>query len=252
MRKSAIFTMVRDEQVFLPIWLRYYSRFFAPGDIYVFNHRSTDGSVEAAQREWRFRRIDVDHPVYNDFPWYTAFIQERQRKLLARYHVVLFAEPDEILWHADGLGRYIRRFRGDAVRANGHQICHDRVEEPPLELSRTILSQRKYFVPDPTYCKQLLTRVPLTYIFGFHEATECREIDPDLYLFHLHSMDYEMALQKHERTRRYRDYSRTSVEQHLGFQSLLVGEDFNRWFDGQSTPLTRHLIPDRVRSSDSF
>lgn len=252
MRKSAVFTMARDEWVFLPIWLRYYSRFFAPEDIYVFNHRSTDGSVEAAQRKWRFRRIDVHYPVFNDFPWYTAFVQERQRKLLARYHVVLFSEPDEIVWHAGGLDRYIRRLRADAVRASGRLIWHDRSEEPPLEPSRTILSQRKYLVTDPMYCKALLTQVPLSYTFGFHETSERREIDPDLYLFHLHCVDYALALRKHERTRLYSDYSPTSAELRLGFQGLLVDEGFTRWFDDQAPSANRQPIPDQIRSSDSF
>ena len=252
MRESAVFTMVRDERVFLPLWLRYYSQFFPPEDIHVFNHLTTDGSVEAAQRQWGFRRIEVRHPVFNDFPWYTAFIQEQQRLLLDRYHVVLFVEPDEILWHAGGLDRYIGTFRGEAVRANGQLIWHDRDGEPPLDLSRTVLSQRKHLVPAPTYCKALLTRIPLLYEFGIHGTTRLLEIDPDLYLFHLHCMDYALALQKHERTRRYTDYSRRSLDELLGFQSLLVDEEFTRWFDDQAPPAARRPIPERVRRSDAF
>ena len=48
--------MVYNEAVFLPIWLRYYSRFFAPDDIYVLDHESTDGSTSGSG----FVRIPVD------------------------------------------------------------------------------------------------------------------------------------------------------------------------------------------------
>ena len=37
-RAAAVFTIVREEAVFLPIWLRYYAAHFAPEDIYVLHH----------------------------------------------------------------------------------------------------------------------------------------------------------------------------------------------------------------------
>ena len=37
-RAAAVFTIVREEAVFLPIWLRYYAAHFAPKDIYVLHH----------------------------------------------------------------------------------------------------------------------------------------------------------------------------------------------------------------------
>ena len=44
-QRRAVITIVHNEPVFLPIWLAYYSRFFAPDEIYVFDHESTDGST---------------------------------------------------------------------------------------------------------------------------------------------------------------------------------------------------------------
>jgi hypothetical protein len=37
-RAAAVFTIVREEAVFLPIWLRYYAAHFPPEDIYVLHH----------------------------------------------------------------------------------------------------------------------------------------------------------------------------------------------------------------------
>ena len=53
----ALVTMVHNEPVFLPIWLRYYSRFFAPDDIYVLDN---DTHATARPTGDGFVRIPVD------------------------------------------------------------------------------------------------------------------------------------------------------------------------------------------------
>ena len=45
-RRRAVLTIVHNEPVFLPIWLRFYSRFFAADDIYVLDNDTTDGSTD--------------------------------------------------------------------------------------------------------------------------------------------------------------------------------------------------------------
>ena len=49
-KRRAVVTIVHNEPVFLPIWLGYYSRFFAAEDIYVLDNESTDGSTDARVR----------------------------------------------------------------------------------------------------------------------------------------------------------------------------------------------------------
>lgn len=245
----AVFTMVRDEAVFLPIWLRYYSQHFSPAEIFVFDHGSRDGSVAAAQALFRFCCTRVDHPVYNDFPWYTGFIQEKQRELLSTHGVVVFAEADEILWHPSGLRQYLAGFTRKSVRATGWNVWHDRTEEQDLDLGRSILSQRRYWVRNPLYDKPLVTRVPLTYGFGFHACNERARVDADLLLLHLHTMDYRLALQKHQRTHAYRDYAAESLSTGYGHEGRLVGEQFASWFDEQGHTERRQLIPGHLRSA---
>ncbi len=251
-RRRAIFTTVRDEAVFLPIWLRYYSRHFSARDIFVFDHGSTDGSVAAAQARFGFQHARVDHPLFNDFPWYTAFVEARQRELLESYDVVAYAEADEILWHPSGLRRYLTFFTRDAVRATGWNLWHDRSQEPDLDPARSILSQRRYWFRNPEYDKPLIARVPLRYEFGFHQCAECEEIDPDLLLLHLHTMDYKVGLQKHERTRSYRDYATESIDHGLGVQGRFVGDDYAAWFDRQGLGERRQIIPPPLASARPF
>lgn len=246
-RRRAIFTVVRDEQVFLPIWLAYYGRHFAARDIYVFDHGTTDGSVEAARARFAFRHERVDHPAFNDFPWYTAFVQERQRSLLASYDVVAFAEADEILWHPRGLGRFMADLEPVAIRATGWNIWHDRQHEAAYAPGRPILAQRRYWVRNAEYDKPLIARVPLTYEFGFHTADECEATDPDLLLLHLQTMDYDVALRKRERTRAYQDYAPEALRRGFGFQGRLVGDDHAAWFDAFAADGRRQPIPDHLR-----
>ena len=49
-RAAAVFTIVREEAVFLPIWLRYYAAHFAPEDIYVLHHVVPGGLRTGAHR----------------------------------------------------------------------------------------------------------------------------------------------------------------------------------------------------------
>lgn len=242
-RRCAIFTVVRDEAVFLPIWLRYYSRHFAPDEIFVFDHGSSDGSVDAARARFEFQYTRLDHPVYNDFGWYTGLVQDQQRELLETHDVVVFAEADEILWHPSGLRRYLAVFEPEAICATGWNVWHDRRQEPDLDAGRRILAQRRFWVRNLEYDKPLITRVPLTYEFGFHTCLECETIDPSLLLLHLHTMDFRIALDKHQRTRAYRDYSDEAVSRGFGSQGRLVGEQFAAWFDAYGEADRRQQIP---------
>ena len=45
-KKCAVFTIVKNENYFLPIWLKHYKRYFDNSDIYVLDHQSNDGSTD--------------------------------------------------------------------------------------------------------------------------------------------------------------------------------------------------------------
>ena len=77
-RKSrAILTMVHDEAVFFPIWLRYYSQFFTPEQIYVLDHDTSDGSTDRGG----FVRIPVSHDGVSH-RWMEEAIAEYQNRLI--------------------------------------------------------------------------------------------------------------------------------------------------------------------------
>lgn len=173
-KSRAVMTMVRNEGVFLPIWLRYYSQFFPAEDIYVLDHQSTDGSTDGPG----FVRIPVSQPAYGA-GWQRDVVQRYQHELIGRYDVVLYTDVDEIVApdprHGD-LGDYIDRLDQDFVTCRGYEVLHMKEDEPPFDPTTPVLAQRSTWYVNPSYSKPLLARVPMLWHGGFHERVDGRKI----------------------------------------------------------------------------
>jgi hypothetical protein len=227
-RSRALITMVHNEPVFLPIWLGYYSRFFAPEDIYVFDNETDDGSTAGEG----FVRIPVRHNRV-DHRWMVRTIQTLQHELLDRYDMVLVTDVDEIVApdpRQGTLGEYLDRFDEDWVNCLGYELLHAR-DEPPLQIDRPILAQRHYWYFNDAYNKAALATKPLDWTPGFHGRTDGKyALDPDLRLIHLHRMDYELCLERH-RTRSRRRWARRDARRGWAGHNRIVDEhEFDRWF----------------------
>ncbi len=229
-KRRAAVTMVHNEPVFLPIWLRYHERFFASEDIYVLDNDSTDGSTDGGG----FVRIPVSHDAV-DHEWMVERIQELQHELLAGdYDVVLVTDVDEIVapsprWGT--LGDYIDRFDEEWVNCLGYEVLHRPDREPPLDLERPLLAQRGFWFANDGYDKAALASVPVEWKPGFHGREDGRwNLDPDLRLIHLHRIDYEICRERH-RTRTRRRWNRADLDADWARHNLLTdGEAFERWF----------------------
>lgn len=222
--------MAKNENVFLPIWLRHYSQFFSSADIFVLDHESDDGSIEECRARFDFNCLRVEHPYFCDFVWYTNVIAGTFTKLLEVYENVLFSEPDEIIWHPQGLDRYIQSFSRDAICATGYEIHHKPREEAAIDPNQPILGQRRWWNHNPRFSKPLLGKIPILWNSpGFHTADNCSENDPELLLLHLHRMDYDLCRAKHERSARYK-WDKMSLEKGWGAYNQEFGREFDRWY----------------------
>jgi len=135
-RTRAVITMVNNEPVFLPIWLGYYSRFFAPEDIYVLDNDSPDEAIERGG----FVRIPVSHTGLDNL-WMVGKIEALQRELLESYDTVLVTDVDEIVAPDPALGTlgdYLDRFNEPWVNCLGYELLHMKDTEPPLALDRPV------------------------------------------------------------------------------------------------------------------
>lgn len=229
MKRAAVLTMVHNEAVFFPLWLRYYSRFFDPADIYVLDHESTDGSTAGEG----FVRLPVEHETI-DHAWMVSTVEACQHELIERYDVVLATDVDEIVApdpERGTLGEYIERLDDDFVNCVGYEVLHLREAEGAFRGDRPVLEQRDFWFPNAAYDKPLLATVPMSWGPGFHRRVDGR-VNPDrgLRLIHLHRMDYEICLARH-RVRGKRAWNQQDVAAGWAYHNRITeDEDFERWF----------------------
>jgi lipopolysaccharide biosynthesis glycosyltransferase len=228
-RRRAVQTMVHNEAVFLPIWLRYYSRFFAPDDIYVLDHDSTDRSTSGGG----FVRVPVIHGKFDNI-WMDETVQGHQRELLDRYDLVLTADADEIVApdpRRGTLGDYLERFDEEFVNCLGYEVLHLKDCEPPLDPDRGVLDQRGWWFQNDGYNKPALAMAPTPWEPGRHARADGRfHLDPDLRLIHLHRTDYDIALARHRRWRD-RPWNERDLAEGWGTHNRVAEEEeFERWF----------------------
>ena len=250
---SAVFTIVQNEATFLPVWLDHYSRSFAPNDIYVLDHGSTDGGTEGL--EGRCNLLRVAHDATFDHTWLRAVVQDFQSFLLRSYDQVLFAEADELVVADpatyDGLGDYLRRCDRISVACTGYEVA-ERRGEAPIDFDRPLLAQRSHWRRSGLYSKRLLSRIPLRWNVGFHDEYNAPPDppDPELLLLHLHRVDYQLCLDRH-RASTARRWSEEDLRWNLGWQQRVVDpEEFDAWFyseDYDRTKDTVEPIPERFR-----
>jgi hypothetical protein len=196
-KRRAVLTMVHNEPVFLPIWLRYYSRFFGADDIYVLDNDTSDGSTEP---DGFVRIADVDE--------------------------IVTPRPE-----CGTLAEYIDRLDEEFVNCLGYELIHLVDREGPFDPSRAVLEQRGYWFLNHAYNKPALAMEPIRWVPGFHAREDGRtELDPDLCMIHLHRMDYEICLARH-RYRRGRPWNERDLAENWARHNLIVDEaEFARWF----------------------
>lgn len=197
-RKAAVFTTVKNENVFLPIWLRHYQTYFDSQDIYVLDHHSTDGSTSDLPVNVR----SVSNEFVNDHDWLATIAQNFQRELLERYECVIFAEGDELIYSIDRpLNEKLDEFLASDdlyITLNGYSV-HQRLEtESPLQPGDKIFEKRSYWYKDKAEEKTLITKIPLAWKWGFHELKDLPlNYHKDYFLAHLHRFDLETMKARH-------------------------------------------------------
>jgi len=229
-RRRAVITMVHNEAVFLPIWLRYYSRFFAPEDIYVLDNETVDGSTAVAGC--------VIEPVAKDrvdHRWMKETIERKQHLLFERgYEIVLVTDVDEIVVPDPALGDlgdYMDTMIEDFVSCMGYEIIHLPDREPALDPARPIMEQRGFWAENAFYNKSALATTPANWEPGFHRREDGHfRFDPDLYMLHLHRVDYAVCLTRHELRSRRRWGAEDRKAGMAPHNRITERERFNRWF----------------------
>jgi len=251
-RPAAAFTIVQNEPVWLPIWFDYYSKHVGALNVFVLDHDSTDRAALGAVAERGATVVPVHRDVSYDHAWLRDTVERFQAFLLQSYDTVLFAEADEFLISTlpGGLAELLFASAWpNHVRAQGYNVVHYKDEEPALNWTRRpLLAQRSYWHPSRLYSKTVIAREPLHFTPGFHDIQGGGDAPhPNLYLAHLHRVDWGYARAKHEEQarRRWNDKDR---EIGAGLQNRITDEaGLLEYFYRDADLGPREEIPDHVR-----
>lgn len=239
----AAFTMVRNEETFLPIWLRHYGDALGRAHLFVIDDNSSDGSTEGLG-EVNLIRLE---PAPFDEEKRALTISLMLHELLAFYDVVIFSDVDELLIVDPlmklGLRDYIARHAGAHTNAIGLNVVHNWFEEPPYTPTLGVLLQRGFASFDPAYCKQLIHREPAVWMPGFHATNRPVSSGVGLYLFHLRALDHETS---RRRVRRLSDrqWAEASIEKHLSRHLRKSENEYLAQFYPQDPELFRYAVPE--------
>jgi hypothetical protein len=224
---TAVITFVYNEAINLPIWRRYYAGIFGEQNLFVIDHSSTDGSTDdlgAMNRLWLAREELDEHKR-------CVFMASYVKALLEYFDTVIYTDCDEILVPDVGiypdLKNYIEKNDFEYIAPTGLNLQHVISLEPPLDLTKPILAQRKFVRFSGSMCKPLVTRIPIVWDTGFHACNQPVRIAADLFMFHLKLMDYDVALKKHEQTRTMR-WAASSLAANHGAHARYDTERFIR------------------------
>lgn len=234
----ALMTTAQDEPIFGPLFIEYYRKWFDSKDIYVLDHY-LDGKSKNQSIKDECNLVPWDYPVTFDEGARYDRINLLHIDLISKYNTIVHCDIDEFIVpnpekFKGGLGQYLEvKVNKKQVRCRGYEVLHLQ-DEPAINLgNKPLLKQRKWWVPNPTYDKVVITRQPTVIIPGFHETSHTMQyygankvktpFDNDLYLIHLKRLDYELAK---ERTMKLAN--RSDVASSYGLEGIL--SNFNGYF----------------------
>ena len=198
-KKSAVFTIVKNEDYFLPIWIKYYKKYFDESDIYILDHQSDNGSTN----NLTVNVIPVINELAFDHQWLVDTVQNFQKELLEKYECVVFAESDELLYSIEKplneiIIDLINNKNQDYITCVGYEVIQMK-DEKSLTFEDEIFKNRNYWFKTFNYDKTLISKIPLNWCWGFHNTNgKEKKFTHGLYMAHLHRVDFEMMLKRHE------------------------------------------------------
>jgi len=233
--KIAILTIQHKELYFLPLWYKYYKDV---GDLYVINH-----NCEPILQD--VNNIEEKTELFFNHEWLCETVKKHHRRLLKDYDFVIYAEPDEIIIpvHTD-LKTYVEGLKKGIYRMQGYEVEPER-DQKPIEWDKPILKQRKYWVFKRQFCKPNIASEPVNWVWGFHSSRDQQTELHDVYLAHLHRIDYDVSWKKTK-------YQSTlpkpvrDVQGRYGYHNYIPNEeDFKKFFYNDNIKVSE--IPDWIK-----
>ena len=253
-KKCAVFTLAHREEYFLPLWYKYYSKYFDDTDMYILNHKrkEQDEHNDGTNNLSCNIKTLINNSLHEN-NWMLKTLKNKQKELLELYEYVICTDADELIIpdpdKYNGIVDYIdymKENKIDAICCYCYEVIQ-RLEEEPEDIKWNeliLINQRKYWINMSTYNKPLIASRPLNWSQGRHiERGISLDIDNDLILAHLHKIDYE-TLKKSLECNHKENICQTKANQY-------VGERFDKYFNNphhdDCTDGVLTLIPERFK-----
>ena len=138
------------------------------------------------------KKVQIGDILRGNWAGTVPLLNKLQPELFAQYDLILFADIDEIIIPTDkDLGEYLDEVKSPVVRCTGYNIIQME-GEPPVDLTKPILKQRKYWSKDTLYDKYVIITEPQHYTSNHHIENPV-EPDPNLIMLHLRDIDIDLA-----------------------------------------------------------
>jgi len=195
-------TFAKNEDFFLPRWVRYYGAQLGYENLFVIDHDSTDLST-----------INLGAANVIRMPA-SEFSDSKRAQFASKMHEALISyfydggfvtDTDEFIV-ADPekfshLKQFIEEINPPSLTPIGIELLHIPTVEGNLQPHLPILSQRRHVFFNRDICKQSYSRIATTFGGGFHASTNRPQFNESLFLIHLKNFDYQWRLARQLVTR---------------------------------------------------
>ena len=195
--KVAVFGLFHKEALMIPYWQNYYGNLFGRENLYPVGDLKNDFFMSLFSIPKK-NLIELGAHYQSDYDLHVSTVTRIQRELLDSYDVVIFAEADEFFVpdlnkYAD-LKDFLMKNSDDYFTSQGYNVISDIDNELPLNPTKSLLSQRKWWYKNTGESKTLIVRKPVTsYSGGFHICYPSVPEHPELFNIHLHDFDYHYS-----------------------------------------------------------
>ena len=191
MRNIKIFTQANRCNLFLNVWLKYYSKIVEQKNIHIFYENKFGQDIEKYLINRKYNEVNVHHvdSIIN-----LDYFNSVQEALLKESDVLLYADPDEIIFSVD-LVNLLNTFTEPYLTTTGFEIIQNIEKEKEYVAYKRIIDQRNYGMYSIPYNKPIILREPLKWTCtGKHSKDIAMNNVQGLYLIHLCRFDFNLLL----------------------------------------------------------
>ncbi len=249
-KPGAVFTHINNEYNFFPLWLKHYSKYYAPEDIYVLAHNSNkdfeDYLLEGVKNK-KFNLMPLTLLSWFNSSWMCQNVSIFQWLLLQSYKTVMYADVDEFVFTDPeskwkDLKDYYLNFEDDTAVVKGYHILSDPFRDAPIDINLPITQQRNRYLYDSFLDKPLIATKHAQYNYGQHTTRNISgPMRDDLIMFHLHYIDINWVVEK-DNNREKKDWSKKDLAAGFSSQNLpadktaKMGNFFAHYMMGRPIP----------------